>query len=229
VGPHIGSSTRNASGHYVIYGGYLVSPQIFNNLAIGGVNEAHIGTGYINCGGRNDLVPEPINCQIYNNTIYTLSSANNPLIEFSDAATGNVVRNNIIYAPFFTSSAATILLTSGSTITSCDHNDFYVNSGNPYFGNYDLHGWTAIPMSTFMSETGCDPTSTDITTNPIISGNYQIDAASPTRGTGTVTGQLSTTDAAGVPWANPPSMGAYEYTGASDTTPPAAPSGLNVQ
>jgi hypothetical protein len=161
-----------------------------------------VGTG--GSGGltvaRRGYEPFPTDVRIYNNSLY--SSANG---EFSavtvDAGSVNVtVRNNLAYAP--NASSAVLLTDNGATNTVQSNNSTNLQIKNT------APGWTNISpsiVSDFM----------------LTAGSYALNAGT------TVLGVFR--DIIGTLRGTTPDMGAFEYTsGSSDTTSPAAPSGLSV-
>jgi parallel beta-helix repeat protein len=205
----------------------VVSPLIYNNvvsvvnnhLANGFVYEkaepnygcTGVGTPWTCCTGSTAgtcTTPGPI---VLNNTF--VQAAGGGALEFV-SVDGVIAENNII------SGTDDGVSFSGTTLTS-NYNDFYLNGTQTH--TFSANGGPAL---TYAQWQGYGYDANSITTQPPFISPSNFVLTSSILGTNLST--YFTTDITGATrseW----DMGAYEYSsGTTDTTPPAAPSGLSV-
>lgn len=166
-------------------------------------------------GAKNNLVAH--------NTIL-MASDGRWALNVQNGSTGNQVRNNVLYTTHAFRGSIDISVDSLSGFTS-DYNvvmERFTTDGGTVVNlaqwrqrtGQDLHSLIALPGALFMNVTGND---------------YHLSASSPARDVGVVLADVKT-DRDGIMRSigSTSDIGAYEYRGSSDTTPPLPPRGLRV-
>jgi hypothetical protein len=187
------------------------SNKIYNNVIYGNLIDYSLyslGEILIQSSSASNLV--------YNNTIIPLSAtANSGIVIASDAGTGNVVENNIVYV----GGTGYGLVATASKMSVANYNDFYKSTDTAiYVGGAQTISW--LNAQTWGG-------GHNIRENPAWDSNYRLTASSP-QGTGHVRdGALDlsstfTTDKDGVnrPEGSGWDMGAYEFIEISTLAPP---------
>ena len=149
----------------------------------------------------------------------------------SYSVTGLVIENNI-----FAKCDGCITYynnVNAPTVTVTD-NQFWSISSNVLVNSENTNYCTSCSSCTSKSLSSgycanSDPKFTTLPTQGTAgSGDFNLLPSSPVIGNGANLSSIFTTDINYVTWAIPYGLGAYKYTGTSDITPPAAPSGLAV-
>jgi hypothetical protein len=224
-GPGFGGSYQTAAIYCNIY---IDGVNIFNNLFVNGSGE-YSGNGMIACNSGTTTATN-----IYNNTFIH----NGVAIDVEPHAGGTVNIKNNLGDALSTSAVLIEDLAGVSGITWNSDYNLYYGYGSPqtpfayYTGGSNLGSMT---LAQWQTSTGAGNDAHDVTTSPNLSATYTLNSGSPAIGAGANLTSLGITaldlDLAGVarPSTEAWDIGAYEYSsGSSDTTPPAAPSGLSV-
>ena len=217
------------------------SNKVYNNIlvniegkTVGGVDDPHPpGSGIDGDEGyvlvvRNTSNPSKIYNYIYNNTLYGGRA------DGIAVAQQYVVENNIIYG---TSNSYDTITTPNTSII--DYNLYYLGQwGGAFYANnvglnwsqwqakgFDAHSINGV-NPTFTNGSGSIPASTPWSLSypvplNLLATDFQLQSSSPAIHTGVNVGLTS--DYAGNPVHNPPSIGAYEFNSLSP------PSGLQLQ
>lgn len=166
-------------------------------------------------GAKNNLVAH--------NTIL-MASDGRWALNIQNGSTGNQVRNNVLYTTHSFRGSIDISLDSLNGFSS-DYNvvmERFTTDGGTVLSlaqwrqrtGQDLHSLTALPQALFVNVTGND---------------YHLTAGSPARDTGVVLVDVKMDrDGISRPIGTRSDIGAYEYRGSLDTTPPLPPQGLRI-
>ena len=203
--------------------GNVINPLYFNNVLV------NTGTN----GISNGFIRGVIGSRIYNNTFIDHGTSMG-----IDTEPGSDIKNNL----FYNNTVPVAVHQPVDTSTHSDYNilfytgEMYMVTFVPVTGNglfYSLADWRKTFNLDLNSLTG-DPL---LVRPDIVSGNYHLQASSPAINSGmNLASYCADTpelclDKDGKP--RPQSaawdIGAYEYVPGSDTTPPAAPTGLSVR
>ena len=219
--------------------------RIFNNVfncnwaSNPGIDIRAISIANVLGSGVNDFY-------VFNNVFANAGNSNTILRlygtgEVNDTLKGVKVINNIFYNNSYDigTAGATFPRIASDTATDAilDYNLFYKSGGFTFDWINSAH--TAVTTYTSVSNFNTDHATINHNvggSNPTFtsSTNFRLQAGSPAINAGTDLSALSDMPAGwpfdkdGVTRTGTWDIGAYEYIGASDTTPPAAPSGLTV-
>ena len=183
---------------------------------------------------------------IANNTFYGTSFG----IVFASGSTQTVsfsnvfIENNIFYNQGAVGTVGGTYITCADDTTAVlDNNDFYKSTGATFRWCNPTGQWTTYTTLTGLWPTNHPAFTHNSMSEPIFTdganGDFTLSASNTVAKTSgadlsaltdmpTFNGVAWPYDKAGTARTGAWSMGAYQYTGASDTTPPAAPSGLAV-
>jgi hypothetical protein len=221
-------SNGTGSGH-TQYGGNHV--QIYNNqLAID--TDGLISPGLIYIWSHwNDV-------KIYNNTFGAFYSGSNPIsscIAINDSATNIDIKNNIFSG--CTSAGVTFGSECDTSLVTLDYNFYsselvrFINGWNGTSADCrSLSACHSVPFSQEANGKTGDPKFNILPNGTLGHGDWQLQSSSTAINGGADLQSFFDDDLNLVsrPRGSAWDIGAYEYAPASDTTPPAAPSGLSV-
>lgn len=207
IGPNISHSGHPATAWILISNGWLVGPEVYNNLLIGDA-EDNASNGYITVGGNGHSTGWTLeqNSKIYNNTIVSENLNTDICICFNKWSTGHNIYNNI--AKFTGKLIAIHLNDTNTKVEYSDNNCFYSDTDLVFHdgsSNLTLTEWRTLFLIDFNT----------ISSDPILDANNKpFDNSSPVVNSGKALGQgYIDLDIEGVlrPWGDGWDMGAYEY------------------
>jgi len=193
------------SGDIVFLGGGATSYiNIYNNIFRSDNQSIYWSSPGVIWSRERDANTTTTNLRVYNNTFYNITL--NQIAINAETVANNEVKNNLFHTGNFTA--------GHSGIATAQYNAFYNNDG------------AGVPSG----ETGQQNETSDPVVNSA-AGDFTLVAGAKSIGNGADLSAVFTTDITGATrttW----DIGAYAYAGAtpppSDTTPPAAPTGLSV-
>jgi hypothetical protein len=160
IGPDIYTFGHPATAWILCAVGWIVEPEIYNNVLIAGPNDGQSSRAihFIETGGNghaSGLTLEE-NSKIYNNTLISESPYSTLGIYLTKRSIGHQIYNNVMYAK---NTLLAVLTDNVSTMAYCDYNAYYSEGSlqwnllATYYNNfsqwqalgYDTHGFNSDP------------------------------------------------------------------------------------
>lgn len=198
IGPNISVGEEHPATAWILVDqGFIVEPEIYNNLLIAGEADGNAGRAlhFIEVGGNGHATSQTVtqDGKIYNNTMVSESDFNTLAILVGKWSVGNEIYNNIIQA----SNNVTILAFTDerTSVVACDYNLLFSQQGN------------------ISGENECGGPS-NIVASPLLDSEYRLTAASPAVNSGRTLGVGYTNydlDDLPRPYGSGWDIGAYEY------------------
>jgi hypothetical protein len=225
--PGGGMQIDNGSGGNLINGVILRRNSIHHNNFIGtlyGSNAGSSNVGGITVSTDSGISSQITNVQIYNNLLYSnaiVAGAGGSCGIDIGFASGTLIANNTSYG----NSYCGLRTNSGATGSIARNNILYAN------GTHQYENVSGTTQSNNICQSGCSTANSTRNINPLLTNagaaDFTLQAGSPARDTGFNMSSVYTTDYASSARVLPFDIGAYEF-GATDTTAPAAPTGVTI-
>ncbi len=214
IGPNISHPGHPATAWILIDQGWMVEPEVYNNLLIGD-SQDNVGNGYITVGGNGHASGFTLiqNSKIYNNTIVSAYPNSDICILLNKWATGHRIYNNVAH---FEGPLYSIYMNDAQVDIADSNNNCWYSDTSVAF--YDNGNSTSYSLSAWQSATGFDLLS--INSDPSLDALYKPStSSSPIVDIAKALGQgyvAFDMEGVGRPWGSDWDIGAYEYS----TDPP---------
>lgn len=172
IGPKISYPGHPATAWILADQGWIMEPEIYNNLLIGDAND-NAANGYITVGGNGHATGLTLaqNARIYNNTIVSEYASSDIAILIGKRSTGNILYNN---AFAFTGNVTAVYLNDEYTeLADCDYNSYYSEGSVTYPGQSD----PALDTHSLFGDPLLDEDHRPTSASPIIDTGKALDSS----------------------------------------------------